>query len=234
MENQEQNQYFILFPSYLLEQLSPHECILMGVLISLSKRDGYAYPSNQMLCKTLNTSMATIGRMLTKLENSGYITRKIYKDEQGQIIARHIYITESLVRGGITKNDNTPSTEMITTLLPESIIPHSQNRELIINTNKKEIDKKQDINGAFELIWERYQKKGNRKTSYSAFLKLKKEDMRAVWNHIPIYVDAHIKAGKIEFLPHLSTYLNQRRWEDTLPYQDSKQNISNQVIDWNG
>lgn len=234
MENQETNNYFILFPSYLLEYLSAHECVLMGTLISLSKREGYAYPSNEMLARTLKTSLSTIGRMLGKLESEGYIKRDIIRDSHNQVIARHIYILDSLIRGGIPKNDNTQSPEMNIPLSSKMMIPYTQewggNNITINNDNKDSIG---DIERAFEILWNRYLKRGNKKTSLSAFKRLSKADMRAVWEHIPTYVDAHNKAGKLEFLPHLSTYINQKRWEDALPYQDAKQDLTKQLINWN-
>jgi hypothetical protein len=234
MENQETNNYFILFPAYLLEELNPHECVLMGTLISLAKREGYAYPSNEMLARTLKTSVSTIGRMLGKLESDGYIKRDIIRDATNQVIARHIYILDSLIRGGIPKNDNRVSPEMETPLSSKMITPSNQNwADNKITINNQNRDSIGDIERAFESLWNRYLKRGNKKTSLMAFKRLSKSDMRAVWEHIPTYVDAHEKAGKTEFLPHLSTYINQKRWEDALPYQDAKQDLTKQLINWN-
>jgi len=234
MENQETTNYFILFPSYLLDHLNPHECILMGVLISLAKKEGYAYPSNDMLARTLNTSDATIRRMLTKLESEGYIKRDIQRNANGEIIARHIHIMDSLLNGGMPKNEPTLRPEMSIPLCSNLSIPSAQKWAIDNNTNNNiNKDSINDIEAAFVLIWDRYHKRGNRKTSLAAFKRLNKNDMKAIWEHIPQYVDAHIRAGKLEFLPHLSTYINQRRWEDALPYQDSKQDISKTIINWN-
>ena len=228
METQEQNNYFIMFPSHLLDELNAHECVLMGVLISLSKKEGYAYPSNQMLSDTLKTSIPTIGRMLSKLEESKHITRKITRDKTGQIISRQIYIQNSLVRGGHINNDNT--------LLSNLSIPSYQNREHIsIRDNITSISKddKISIEAIFNMIWDKYQKRGNRKTSYSAFKKLNTQDMKSIIEHIAKYVEAHVTADKMQFLPHLSTYINQRRWEDQMPYQDGKVNLTKELINWN-
>lgn len=233
MEIQETNNYFILFPSYLLDSLSPHECILMGVLISLAKKEGYAYPSNDMLARTLKTSNSTIGRMLTKLETEGYIKRDIHRDLRGQVVSRHIYVLDALSMGGIPKTDKRDSLDMNIPPSPEMIITSYQNRPDNSITKLSKDDNKRDIEEAFGLLWEKYQRRGNKKTSLAAFSRLTKTDMRACWEHIPKYVDAHIKAGKLEYLPHLSTYINQRRWEDALPYQDSKQDISKTIINWN-
>ncbi len=236
METQEQNNYFIMFPSYLLDELNAHECVLMGVLISLSKKEGYAYPSNQMLSDTLKTSIPTIGRMLSKLEESKHIIRKITRDKTGQIISRQIYIQNSLVRGGHINSDNTLLSEMSTPLLSNLSIPSYQNREHIsITDNITSISKKDNISieAIFDIIWNKYQKRGNRKTSFSAFKKLNTQDMKSIVNHIPQYVEAHVNADKMQFLPHLSTYINQRRWEDQMPYQDGKINLTKELINWN-
>ena len=57
-----------------------------------------------------------------------------------------------------------------------------------------------------------------------------------VLNHIREYVRLHKDVEKMTFLPHLSTYLNQRRWESEMPYsrEDMPKKKPNnwENIDW--
>jgi hypothetical protein len=64
-----------------------------------------------------------------------------------------------------------------------------------------------------------YRRKGNKKTALSAFNNLSKKDKIEIEKHIPIFIQNHVDNDKLEYLPHFSSYLNQRRWEDDLPYK---------------
>jgi len=86
--------YFVMFPSKYLDVLSARKCILMGVLIGLSKREGYAYPSNQTLSKIMNVSVDSIQRDLQSLEELNYIKREVERNHKKEIISRKIYIVD--------------------------------------------------------------------------------------------------------------------------------------------
>jgi hypothetical protein len=208
----------------------------MGVLISLAKKEGYAYPSNEMLATTLKTSTSTIGRMLSKLETDKFINREIIRDNHGQVTERKIYILSSLVNRPIPKNDDTLHSDLVTPLSPNMVIPYTQiqvlnNKTSLVKNNSK--GDKREFEAAFDILFEKLKKRGNRTRALKAFLRLSKTDMRAIWNHTPIYLDAHIKAGKLDFLPHFSTYINGKYWLDELPYQDYKKDLTKTLIDWN-
>jgi hypothetical protein len=88
---------------------------------------------------------------------------------------------------------------------------------------EEEQDKEQDQE-SFERVWNMYGKKGIKETSKKAFNKISKKDVELILTHIPKYIEAHRKAEKMEYLPHFSTYINQKRWNDELPYQQSVEN----------
>lgn len=98
------------------------------------------------------------------------------------------------------------------------------------NNNNKEltnVSNELTINEIFELFWTAYQKKGNKQTSLTAFKRLSKKDMLLIKEHIPKYLDNHHRNGKMQFLPHFSTYINKKIWLDNLPYLDKKENLNN-------
>jgi len=86
---------------------------------------------------------------------------------------------------------------------------------------EQEQEKEQEDN-LFDELWALYTKQGNKKTSNSAFNNLTKKEIEIVKLHIPNYIKNHIDNDKMNFLPHFSTYLNQKRFNDELPYK-SKQ-----------
>jgi DNA-binding Lrp family transcriptional regulator len=198
--------YFVMFPSKYLEVLSARKCILMGVLIGLSKREGYAYPSNQTLSKIMNVSMDSIQRDLQSLEELKYIKRQVERNDKKEIISRKIYILD------LTADLRLPLSADLRLPSPQKC---GSNIDKSININK-------DIS-MFETIWNLYKKKGVKETAKKAFEKLSKDEIDLIQSHIPKYIDCHEKAEKVDFIPHLSTYLNQKRWNDELPYLPKKQ-----------
>jgi hypothetical protein len=86
---------------------------------------------------------------------------------------------------------------------------------------EQEQEEEQEDN-LFDELWSLYTKQGNKKTSNSAFNNLTKKEIEIVKLHIPDYIKNHIDNDKMNFLPHFSTYLNQKRFNDELPYK-SKQ-----------
>lgn len=212
MENLTQNkdsgkgQYFITFPTYLLQHLTAQECVICGLLASLSTSKGWAFPSNRMLAETMSCSIETIQRVLLKLEKEGYIIR-----EQDKGYGRKVWVTSKMI-GGNLKSDIPPTSN----LTPPS--PQILGTDIKDYTNKV-ISSKDKYDPAFEEVWKSYEKRGVKTTSYSAWKRLPQKDKDAVIKHVPEYVHNHLATGNIRWLPHFSTYLNQRRWEDELPYE---------------
>jgi hypothetical protein len=102
-------------------------------------------------------------------------------------------------------------------------------KELNKEKESKEIALKVEpsVNDIFELFWAAYQRKGNKETSLTAFKRLTKKEMLEIKEHIPKYLENHHRNGKMQFLPHFSTYINSKRWNDSLPYEDKKEKINN-------
>jgi hypothetical protein len=233
MEKSDKPNYFIMFPSHLMETLNPTDCIMMGLLISLAKRDGYAYPSNKMLEEFFNCSTDKIGRVLNNLETGGYIKREIVRDSNNQIVSRKIYPLSALMSIPIRKDADTLSANNDIPLSADLQIPYPQicgDIDINIYSNNKDIDK---VDNIFNEIWEFYGKRGNKKTSHALFHKLNKNDLEAIRTHLPTYIENHKQNNKLEFLPHLTTYIRQRRYEDDLPYLNTKKDLTKTLIDWN-
>jgi hypothetical protein len=51
---------------------------------------------------------------------------------------------------------------------------------------------------------------------------LRNDEKELLLTFIPKYIKNHEDAGKMEYIPHFSTFLNQKRWNDELPYQQIK------------
>ena len=118
-----ESSFFVMFPTRYLETLTPRQSILMGVLIGMAKKEGYAYPSNQTLSTIINVSVDSIQRDLQYLEENKYILRQIIRNEKKEIVDRRIYI-----------NDLTADLQL--PLTAELRLPSPQNCDS--NNNKKD------------------------------------------------------------------------------------------------
>jgi len=202
---------FVLFPTEYLEHMTARQAVLMGMLIGMAKRSGYAYPSNKTIGTILNMTTITVQRELAILEQNGFLTRELIRDESMQIIARRIYphiktdmgVTSQL-GGGVISN-----------LIPPSYQNCNSNKDNTISINNKSIYE-------FIQFWNLYQKKGVKATAEKAFNKLRNDEKELLLTFIPKYIKNHEDAGKMEYIPHFSTFLNQKRWNDELPYQQIK------------
>ena len=92
------------------------------------------------------------------------------------------------------------------------------------NDNNNVKDNAND-NSDFSFVWSLYGKVGNRSTSMAKYNKLTKKEKEAIVKHIPLYIKNHKDNDKLEFVPHFTTYLNQKRWEDDLPYKSKEIHI---------
>jgi DNA-binding MarR family transcriptional regulator len=83
---------YIMVPYEILDypQLSSTDKLLYGLLTSLSRQKGYAFPSNGKLAEILNCSKSTISRTLEKLVQLHLIRRDFDKRQ------RKIYLGVSI------------------------------------------------------------------------------------------------------------------------------------------
>jgi hypothetical protein len=165
-----------------------------------------------MLAETMSCSIETIQRLLLKLEGEGYITR-----ETNLGYGRKIWVTSKMI-GGNLKSDVPPPVR--NDVPPPQKLGTYNNTN---NTNENSNKNKYIYTEEFNDVWDAYLKVGNKVTSFSVWSKMTIPDKEAVKVHIPQYIQRHKDTGNVNYIPHLTTYLRQRRWEDELPYSTDKQ-----------
>lgn len=148
----DESSFFVMFPTRYLETLTPRQSILMGVLIGMAKKEGYAYPSNQTLSNIINVSVDSIQRDLQYLEENNYIIRQIIRNEKKEIVDRRIFIKDL-------------TAELPIPLTAELRLPSPQNCDN--NSNKKDnnninIDLPQEYLESFNK-WMQYKKEKKQK-----------------------------------------------------------------------
>lgn len=215
-QNTERMNYFVVFPSYLLEILNHRQCVLLGVINSLSNKRGYCYASNKALVDIVNTSSKSLERDLKLLEQKKLIFRELLRDSNLTVLERRITPL------------NTPP--QFGGHLPSSLADSPPLQKGSSNTDTSlDINKKDNYSSNFDKIWNLYMKKGVKKTAYKAWERLTSNQQREALAHIPLFIAHHQSHKKMTYLPHFATYLNQQRWNDDLPYQDE----NNTDLQWN-
>lgn len=71
------------------------------------------------------------------------------------------------------------------------------------------------VSGLFEDAWKHWPRKESKKKAQDRFLAL--ADPAMVARAIIAHGDAHVQHTPTQFVPHLTTWLNQERWSDPLP-----------------
>ena len=88
-----------------------------------------------------------------------------------------------------------------------------------ININKDvNVDRNDHITSLFNKFWERYPKKIAKEYAFKCFTKI--VNIENIFNDILASVENHRRWrgwSDARYIPHPSTFLNQRRWEDELP-----------------
>jgi uncharacterized protein YdaU (DUF1376 family) len=127
-----------------------------------------------------------------------------------------------------SKDANALRTQSDSNAIKESKVNETKINETKIKENKELtiVSGEPSIEDIFEFFWNAYQKKGNKQTSLTAFKRLTKTQMIEIRAHIPKYLENHHRNGKMQFLPHFSSYLNKKIWLDQLPYEDKKEKIN--------
>ena len=108
--------YYAVIPADVRydDGIPPNAKLLYGEISSLIGKDGFCYASNSYFMKLYGFSDPTISRLISKLEEAGYIRREMEKDSKGQVKRRKLYLSVSVpdIQPPI-KNDTTLPSKLI-------------------------------------------------------------------------------------------------------------------------
>ena len=173
------NYYAIIPANVRYSDLKPNAKLLYGELTALSSKRGYCFATNTYFAELYNVSKNTVSSWLSDIKKAGFITIKIERNSNRQIIKRCIGITEKMdtpitkkMKGNNTSNINTTSNNIyIRDKFINEVMTYDYSKDMLedfINYwcegKKKMRFQKQDT---FEiklrlLRWEKNQKKFNK------------------------------------------------------------------------
>lgn len=90
--------YYAIIPANVRydDRIPANAKLLYGEISSLIGKEGYCYASNQFFADTYGWSLATITRLITSLEDNGYISRQLIKDSTGKVVQRKLFLDVSV------------------------------------------------------------------------------------------------------------------------------------------
>ena len=218
---------FVMMPWHVLasKSITPSEKLLVAVINSLSIEQGYAWPSNEYLANVMGSDERQVRRWIEGLCEAGILIRKYVKRKDGsQQRILSVRMDSELPGGGEGEIHPGGRVENTREGEGENHPPYYSILSSSNTLNRKE--KKQEAEAQFEELWVIYGKRGGKAPALKLYMRLSSEERALVNEHIPQYIEHHVAADKEDYIPHFSTYLNQKRWESALPYE-SKVQLSN-------
>jgi hypothetical protein len=169
----------------------------MGLIHSLSAKEGYCFASNQYIADALGMKLDGARTCLLGLEKKKLITRVIKRKENNEVESREIRLTTPLL-----SEHHTPL-----------VLEHHTSG--VKTPHNKEYNKKENNNSIerFEEFWNIYNKRVGKEKTKAKWAKLKDKEVDAIFKALPSYVASR----EVKFRKDPERYLTHRVWEDEMP-----------------
>lgn len=169
----------------------------MGLIHSLSAKEGYCFASNTYLASVLGLTASGVRKCLHNLEALNLITRTLKYKSNNEVESREIKLVTPMLLEGHTPlllHGHTPATTV---------------------AHNKEINKKENNNSIerFEEFWNIYNKKVGKDKTKAKWSKLKEKEIDAIFKALPTYVATR----EVKYRKDPERYLTHRVWEDEIP-----------------
>ena len=211
-------------------ELTPEEKSILIYLLSM--------PENWIVIKRKLIDDCNIGRdrfnrAWKGLQEKGYIQSiRVIDVDTKQIKGwNHIVYEEpilpELLKTRKSENPKVGDSESRETRKSEIQSVYKETNKQNTDINNKELNPTKGeavLDLIFEEVWTFYgnsasRQVGSKKDARAKFMRLKSNEIELIRLHLPKFVKNHLEAKKTDFLPNLTTYLNQRRFQDEkLPY----------------
>lgn len=196
------------------EHLSKHDCLVLGTIYWYEKlKDGICTASNESIGKIIGSkSPNSIGNSINKLDTLGYISCT-YQDE-----TKRTRKTIKLNRNKSILFDTGFNSQMEEVPPADGALvpPGDGQKDNSIEKNRKE--------NMFDIFWKSYPRRLNKQQALKSFKRLNVDEK--LLNIILSDINKRLKVKdwdiiNIQYIPHPSTYLNNKRWEDeSYPHGD--------------
>lgn len=196
------------------KQLTPSQWIVLIKLADRHNPDFGCFPSINKIADDCNISRKTVLRCLSLLEDMNLIKRESRNLPNGGITSNffHLNLNDEIYFDPLGQNDPTPQCQNDPTLGSKCAPKQVKDNPV----NKFEI-----YDRLFDDMWTKWPKKVSRPVAKASFYKAckraKPEDIVKASKEFA----EHVKNRDPQYIPHLSSWLNQDRWNDVIPVKKS-------------
>ncbi len=237
--------YYAIIPAEVRydKDLSSTAKLLYAEITSLCSKSGECWASNEYFSNLYSTSERTISRLLKLLKDKNYISIElIYKSKSKEIEKRAIKLAnvgiDKNVEGyrqkcqeGIDKNVFYPIDKNV----QENNINNINNTSInnippIIPHRRCIVDKKGNIQ--FDYFWKLYPRKEKKSNAKSWFEKSKISDelFELIISKLELFKKTESwNKDDGKYIPYAITWLNQKRWEDEIKLEESKEEENERI-----
>lgn len=230
--------YYAVIPAPVRydKELRPNAKLLYGELSALTVAKGYCWANNAYFAELFGLSKKTVGELIAQLAERGYIRTEVVRDEEtNEVIERRIWIAElSCSCADPVEPQEEPAKEESGEGSPENSESTPPKNLEENNTSKnntrnnippispkgdasKRKGKEHYLPDVFAKVYKFYPRHTARAAAQKAWDKLKADEAttKAICGALRLQRTYWLvtKTPK-DKIPHLSTWLNGRRWED--------------------
>ena len=183
--------------------------LILIILANFADENGVSFPSHRTIAEKAECGLSTVERSLKRLETCGLISITPRFDKSYEGSNRQTSNSYGLTMGVFNMKGG----------------GGSQNDDPITNHNKP--NKGFRYSSGFEEWWNAYPtKNGSKKKSYELWLKAVDEfvDERELFLRTCRFAQSQ-KGKDTKYIPHATTWLNQRRWE-TIDMTEKKKTLN--------
>lgn len=133
--------YYAVIPADVRydDRIPANAKLLYGEISALISKDGFCFAANQYFADIYGLTPVTVARLISKLEDAGYIKRELEKDQTGQVVRRKLFLSVSVPDVQPLNNfDNTPQQNC-----GEGINKNDKDTNTSITVNNKKENKKE-------------------------------------------------------------------------------------------
>lgn len=181
--------------------LTPHQKLVLLALANRHNPDLGCFPSLRAIATDVNCSKSTVQRALRHLQEAGLIAVEPDTRENGSATSNRYHLAFE----GVPTLNTPPS---------HSDHPPCSQRPPHKQVRNKQLTLKNNMMDTFENLWKQYPVKKGKGAARASFGRaLGKVDVERLTERLTDYI-ASVANADPRYIPHLSTWLNQERWDD--------------------
>lgn len=202
------------------ETKSSGERLVLLALADHAGEDGECWPSTGRIADKCAMHERTVRHHIDSLDERGVISKHERRRRKDGTLGTWLYILNLDQRVPVASGDSQPvATCDRTTGDPLPVVhrvPMPAHEPSLLNPHEPTVICVPESDD-FDLFWNQYPRKTSKSKAVTRWRNMTREEKRRALEALPLHVAYwHDRSTDAEFIPHPSTWLNGKRWEDVL------------------